>query len=324
MRVLLLLFFLLILQSIKSQTNLVPNWSFENIISCPQTEGTSFYSYTPPWFTPNENTPDIYNSCSTLASGCNVPYTWLGYQQAHTGIGYGGFMREDETSCDYLSVKLTSSLQNGKKYCVSFYVNPGNYTSYVIDAIGAYISVDSIYVSGYAVLPFTPQIENPLGNIITDTLNWTEISGEYIAKGGEQFVTIGSFFPDSMIHQAYNDTIHSPGSWPYYFLDDVSVTLCDTDSVGIKNYNNNTQPVVGKIYPNPTKDEAYLDYQIKDGQKGELQFYSVTGKLLSEYKLNSGSSKIIINTTGFSSGIYFYKIIVDQTVIANEKLVIIK
>ena len=48
MRNLTLLFFLLILQGTKAQTNLVPNYSFENIISCPQLQGSSFYSYTPP------------------------------------------------------------------------------------------------------------------------------------------------------------------------------------------------------------------------------------------------------------------------------------
>jgi gliding motility-associated-like protein len=97
----------------------------------------------------------------------------------------------------------------------------------VIDAIGAYISVDSANFSFCEISPFLPQIENPLGNIISDTVNWTEISGEYIATGGEQFITIGSFYPDSIIHIAYGDTIHPPGAWPYYFVDDVYVYLCD-------------------------------------------------------------------------------------------------
>jgi hypothetical protein len=44
-----------------SQINLVPNYSFEDTISCPQVQGLTFYSYTPPWFSPNLNTPDIYN-----------------------------------------------------------------------------------------------------------------------------------------------------------------------------------------------------------------------------------------------------------------------
>ncbi|MCW5919526.1 MAG: hypothetical protein KIS71_07080 [Bacteroidetes bacterium] len=34
-------------------------------------------------------------------------------------------------------------------------------------------------------LSFIPQIENPSGNIIYDTLNRVQISGTYIANGGE-------------------------------------------------------------------------------------------------------------------------------------------
>jgi hypothetical protein len=45
---------------------------------------------------------------------------------------------------------------------------------------------------------------------------------------------------------------------------------------------NSTSPVIGKIYPNPTKDEAYLDYQLQDGQQGKIYLYSITGQLLFE------------------------------------------
>jgi hypothetical protein len=172
-------------------------------------------------------TPDIYNSCDPTIN-CGVPYNFLGYQQAHSGHGYGGFARYTSGNiAEYLSVELVSPLQAGKKYCISFFVNPGNYTYYIIDAIGAYISIDSLHIANYNILPFAPQIENPSGNIISDTVNWTEISGEYIAAGGEQYINIGSFGDDSLMHIAYNDTIHPPGFWPYYFLDDVYVYLCD-------------------------------------------------------------------------------------------------
>ena len=271
---------------------------------------------------PTGGTPDLLNACSNLVNG--VPNTAWGFQYPRTGNGFAGFVWDYSEGCEYLTGKFSSPLSYGQKYCVEFYVNLADHSFYAFDRIRAYISVDSIQVSTYGYLHFIPQVENSAGNIITDTLNWTLISGEYIAKGGEQFITIGNFRPDSLVdYIKFDTTVNS--CWPYYFLDDVSVTLCDTtDTVGIKNYNNTTTPVVGKIYPNPTKDEAYLDFQIKDGQKGELQFFSVTGKLLSEYQLNSESSKIIINTATFRSGIYFYKIIVDQTVVANEKLVIIK
>ena len=81
---------------------------------------------------------------------------------------------------------------------------------------------------------------------------------------------------------------------------------------------------IGKIYPNPTKDEAYLDYQLKEGQKGTISIYSISGQLLYEKALNSDNSKLIISTSNLNSGLYFYKVIVDEAIIANEKLMIIK
>jgi gliding motility-associated-like protein len=227
-RLLIILFFLCLLTKSFSQINLVPNYSFEDTISCPQMQGFTFYSYTPPWFSPNINTPDLYNSCSTsTAVGVPIHGNGYGFQYAKSGNGYAGFGRYTNSNVgEYLSVKLISPLQTGKKYCISFYVNPFNYCYKLIDAIGAYISLDSIAISNYNILPFTPQIENPSGNIISDTLNWTEISGEYTASGGEQYITIGSFGPDSLVQWIYFDST-VVGSWPYYYLDDVYVYLCD-------------------------------------------------------------------------------------------------
>jgi hypothetical protein len=88
--------------------------------------------------------------------------------------------------------------------------------------------------------------------------------------------------------------------------------------------NNQLQLVIGKIYPNPTKDEAYLDYKLEEGQSGVIDIYTITGQLLFEKVLNNNNSKLIINTSNLNSGLYFYKVIVDETIIVNEKLMIIK
>ena len=97
-----------------------------------------------------------------------------------------------------------------------------------------------------------------------------------------------------------------------------------TESYRISNPDNNLVSSIGKIYPNPTKDEAYLDYQLKEGQKGVIDIYSITGQLLYEKALIIGNSKLIISTSNLNSGLYFYKVIVDDAIIANEKLIIIK
>ena len=69
---------------------------------------------------------------------------------------------------------------------------------------------------------------------------------------------------------------------------------------------------------------AYLDYKLEEGQGGVIDIYTITGQLLFEKVLNNNNSKLIINTSNLNSGLYFYKVIVDETIIVNEKLMIIK
>jgi hypothetical protein len=284
-------------------------------------QGFTFHSYTPPWFSPNGGTPNIYNTCANISSGVSVPSpSTYEYQWPRTGNGYASFAWCYSSNCEFLSVKLNNKLIAGKNYCVSFFVNPFYYCYFLIDKIGAYISTDSIQYSSYGYLNYIPQIENTSGNVITDTLNWTEISGQFTAIGGEQYINIGVFRPDSLVQFVYVDST-VVGFCPFYYLDDVSVYLCDdtlgvNEIEGIKSY--------GNIYPNPAKDEAYFNYQLKEGQKGIIFIYSITGQVLYEKALNSDNSKLIISTSNLNSGLYFYKVIVDEAIIANEKLMIIK
>ena len=108
--------------------NLVPNPSFEDVGSC-----TSFL---PPWnsfdltnwYSPNAGSPDPYNPCFTSSWGLSTPSNYMGYQVAHTGVGYAGivsciqYKNEAGIYREYISNKLISPLQAGKKYDVSFYV----------------------------------------------------------------------------------------------------------------------------------------------------------------------------------------------------------
>jgi hypothetical protein len=94
-------------------------------------------------------------------------------------------------------------------------------------AIGTYFSNDSLcYSSSQTTLPFTPQIENPLTNFITDKVNWTPISGQFTASGGEIFITIGNFYSGSYYDSVgHGGLIWTGGGHPgtYYYIDDVSV-----------------------------------------------------------------------------------------------------
>ena len=81
---------------------------------------------------------------------------------------------------------------------------------------------------------------------------------------------------------------------------------------------------IGKIYPNPLKDEATIDYQLEDNQIGIVEIYNVIGKRIAAYNLNASQNHLVINTAGVESGIYICKAVVNGKAVYADKLVIIK
>lgn len=192
------------------QTNLVPNWSFEIIDSCNfglNCSGGLTSGLAPPWDSPTGTSSDLYNSCSTHPF-CRVPSNYDGYQNAHTGNGYVGIIcyAQNTNYREYIQTPLDSTLISQHKYCVSFYVTLGSWLALSTNNIGMYFSPTHTHIQTNYGLTFTPQINQT--TVVGDTTNWTEITGTYIANGGEQYIIIGNFFPDSL-----TDTIASPSQY---------------------------------------------------------------------------------------------------------------
>jgi hypothetical protein len=113
---------------------------------------------------------------------------------------------------------MKGNLQMGKVYCVKFYANIFNPSTYGMDGFAAYFgdnSLDTISKFGIPLTYLSPQIENPTNNIITDTLNWTLITGTFVASGHEKFMVIGNFKSDA----ATNTILINPTSLPAVFTD---------------------------------------------------------------------------------------------------------
>ncbi|MES2132864.1 MAG: gliding motility-associated C-terminal domain-containing protein [Bacteroidota bacterium] len=228
-------FFLIIISLfvLKSQSqNLVPNPSFENFTSCPKFQ--EFYKLTP-WCGLSGG-EDSYNVCFNAVGGPGgpgVPYAASGFQYPRTGNGFGscaliaiGIGAPDRR--EYLQVPITTTLTAGKTYCGTMYLNLYNPSKYTSDRIGMYFSSTAFACNQAMPTPQTiaplnviPQIINP-GNFITDTLNWTEFSGSFVAAGNEQYLTIGNFYNDA----ATNTVVANPSSGynvTYFLIDDVSL-----------------------------------------------------------------------------------------------------
>ena len=81
---------------------------------------------------------------------------------------------------------------------------------------------------------------------------------------------------------------------------------------------------IGILYPNPAQDKCTYRATLSETKSGMIMMYTLTGKLLSSYKLNNGDNKIDIDLTSLSNGIYLYKIYINGEVADYKKLVIAK
>jgi len=182
-----------------AQCNLVPNSGFENITNCTTGWGGLWLGNAPPWDSPEDGNPDLFNNCIPQSDGTSAPQNDYGFQYPHSGNGYTNVVTLNPVYNDkreYIQVELDSSLIANVQYCISFYVSPAGVTGMATNNIGMYISNTHTFVNGNANLNFIPQINSI--NVISDTLNWTEITGTYIAQGGERYIIIGNFFADSL------------------------------------------------------------------------------------------------------------------------------
>ena len=278
------------------------------------------------WFLPSSGSSDFFSTQPNCMYTLSAPSNFAGFQYARTGIAYAGlatyvapFTAIPEYR-EYIEGVLADTLKAGHIYCVSFYVSAADRCKFITDAIGAYFSVDSIYepLNNSALSNFLPQINNPSGNIISDTLGWTLVSGTYTAQGGEKYITIGNFYGDNNTNiDSLNNNAPLGNSGAYFFIDDVSVIDC---TVGINEVNDNLSS--GKLYPNPANTVVYYENVLGEDESGKIKLMDMLGKEIKEYKLTKGSNLISIPVSELSKGIYMVKVEITERNSEIIKLVV--
>lgn len=233
-----ILFFLFAYSSLKAQQNLVPNGSFEEYYDCPNSVGAVGNNQLEKckfWYKPSDATSDYYNSCQTdITTGVNIPSNWFGWQQAYDGTGYVGltiYVEEGIENCEYIQVRLTKPLKACEKYHVGFRVSLGDYCSRATNTLGLRLDKTPIFQMqpfNFSGFELPPHIFSE--SVITDTLNWKLISGDFIAEGGEEYLTIGRFLDTNYFsnYNVPNMTVDCDTCFPWehsahYYVDSVSV-----------------------------------------------------------------------------------------------------
>ncbi len=162
----------------------------------------------------------------------DVPYISFGFQYPRSGDAFSGLnalcqptLCNASNSRGYLRNRLKSNLQPGKVYCVKFFISISNNSTYGIDGIGAYFgddNLDTIIYTNKALTYLNPQIQNLNGNVISDTLNWTAITGTFTAIGTEKHLVIGNFKSDAATTKTLINAANLPLEFTNIYLDDVS------------------------------------------------------------------------------------------------------
>ena len=195
--------------SLNAQINLVVNGSFEDYSACPADQYN--LSYCIGAFNPClPSTSDYFNTCAPLSASIAVPKNNMGFQHPYDGEGYTGLhLMVMQQYREYLQVKLKEPLQADTTYHISFYVSLANKSNFTSNDLGAVFTSDSIcypdYLWEFMEAEWMPD-NTPL---ITDTLGWLKLEGDYTAQGGEEWIILGSFLdqpfmqPLSLVLEGY-------------------------------------------------------------------------------------------------------------------------
>ena len=277
--------------------NKVPNPSFDVQDSCP---AVSEIFVCQPWKTATLGTPDAFNTtCPTQ----NIT--------GRTGIGSAGvYLRNTfADNREYMQATLTSALTAGQTYYVSFWVKRSNYR-YAVNRIGAYFCTGSLNLTSTSVLPYTPQVENPSTYMLSAS-GWMNISGSFVAAGGENNIVIGNFSNDALTDTAVINA-SSSSKVAYYQVDDVAVT---TTGSGVNETYANESLI--SVFPNPSTGIFLLKADIL--QHPEVKIYNSTGEMLYSSRMQTEEMNMDLSTS--PKGMYFIYLSSEEG-IAAKKIII--
>jgi hypothetical protein len=279
--------------------NLVPNPSFEEHTGCP--EGfPDLDGVCHDWMS-FRLTPDYFHDCSEWC-GYN---TSRGFQLPHSGLAYAGINVFKPTlpnqGNEHIGVELQSPLVIGTEYFVSFFVSCG-FTPLLVNIatnkIGALFTVNAYSdPTGARQMPNDCQIYTD--EIVADTINWTLISGSFVADSAYQYLVIGNFFEDPFL-----DTLNHPFSvlpqTAFYFLDDVCVSadsLCAHKQTNIEESKGRTYRI--QVYPNPSSGKFIV---LSIDRIVEVCIMDLSGRLILKSQVNEQQLELDLSTE--AAGLY--------------------
>jgi hypothetical protein len=214
--------------------NLLKNPSFEEVTTC-EWQWFGGLVVSTDWHNAAINSSvDLYHPCDS--SGFLVPPSTLtGYQVPHQGDAFigMGWSLNGLNFREYAQTKLKVQLSSGQHYCFNLFFVASGYSKYGTDGLGVVFSDTAIFCgTDSCVFNTVPQFQSNPGVPQTDSVNWKNISGILTANGTENYLTIGCFYPDTLLITGILNPTSIYVITADYFIDDLSLSLCRPPVLG--------------------------------------------------------------------------------------------
>ena len=304
--------------------NLISNGGFEEYVDCPvglpdlQAVGWSYA----------RGSCDYYNVCDQPL-GVSIPHNVFGWQHPLIGNAYIGCITsstQDLSLREIVGIGLVESLAIGETYYYSMYVsnaNNGEHITHASNGHGALFSMNEY--SAINTVPLNPDGNpTPISNnpqilnsqIISDTTNWVQIKGSFVADSAYSFVSIGGFLDSTLIEMELVNGDFEEFGCAYYYFDEVRLSA---DSVFAFEELITHVPTIPQqdisIFPNPTEDIVYIYNQ---DRVHSISVFNMFGQHVLEME---NSNLGILHLNGIPSGSYIIHIITREGRFINKSVI---
>ena len=287
----------------------------QNIINNPSFEDTLHDNFgllkARYWNVPTISSPDLLHLNNIHP--WKIPQNFSGYQSARDGVSYYGFfsfVKNGDNGREYIQNQLKRALLRDSIYCFQAFVSLADSSNYALkNEIGAYFSRNPINSSvRFQRLDLDPQIEFSDTMFFTEKINWIKVFASFKAEGGEKFMTLGVFKPDSLldvvrVFGGLDTVFHKT----YYYIDDLYLGHCDSVPT------DDTVPPIGiaeqhlveegfSLYPNPVKEQFYLELE-KEQSNIQFKLLNILGQE-QDFSVQKQANRYTFNVGHLPKGLY--------------------
>ncbi len=291
--------------------NLVPNPSFEDYTNCPT--ATDQLGLAVGW-TSYRASPDYFNTCANLPVG--IPLNAWGEQSPYHGNAYAFLGTYDGMSSisnrEYIGCKLLQPLDSGIEYYVTAFVSRADFylANGASNNLGFQFFNQSYSISNPAPINNYSHIHSY--GIITDSVNWTRISGSFVADSNYEYLSIGNFYDDQ-----HTDTLDINNNAAGYYLDAICVST-DSLTCDLSSRINSVMSDRVQIYPNPCND--ILNIRM-DKPRTAMSLYDNLGRPL--LRIHAPAPDTQIDVSSFPAGTYMVELI-SEKYLSIQKVILLK